>query len=53
MTTLGSLKRKLLRNPGVRAGCEALKLEERLAADLTRLRVKAARPASPGRSTAS
>lgn len=41
MTTLKDLKRKLLRNPEVRAEYEALKLEERLAADLTRLRVKA------------
>lgn len=41
MTTLKDLKRKLLRDPEVKAEYEALKLEERLAAELTRLRVKA------------
>lgn len=41
MTTLKELKRKLLRNPEVRAEYEALKLEERLAARLTQVRLSA------------
>jgi transcriptional regulator with XRE-family HTH domain len=41
MTTLKALKRKLLANPEVRAEYEALKLEERLAAELMRVRVSA------------
>jgi transcriptional regulator with XRE-family HTH domain len=41
MTTLKNLKRKLLANPDVRAEYEALKLEEQLAAELTRVRVSA------------
>lgn len=38
MTTLRDLKRKLLQNPAVRAEYEALKLEEKLAAELMRVR---------------
>ena len=38
MTKLKDLKRRLLADPGVRAEYEALKLEERLAAELTRIR---------------
>jgi ribosome-binding protein aMBF1 (putative translation factor) len=41
MTTLRALKRKLLADPEVRAEYEALKLEEKLAAELTRVRVSA------------
>lgn len=41
MTTLKELKRKLLRNPEVRAEYEALKLEEQLAARLTQVRLSA------------
>lgn len=41
MTSLKELKRKLLRNPEVKAEYEALKLEDRLAAKLTRIRVSA------------
>lgn len=41
MTTLKNLKRKLLANADVRAEYEALKLEEQLAAELTRIRVSA------------
>lgn len=38
MTKLKDLKRRLLADPKVRAEYEALKLEERLAAELTRIR---------------
>jgi len=41
MTTLKELKRRLLRNPEVRAEYEALKLEEQLAARLTQVRLSA------------
>ncbi len=41
MTTFKELKRKLLRNPEVRAEYEALKLEENLAARLTQIRLSA------------
>jgi transcriptional regulator with XRE-family HTH domain len=41
MTALKSLKRKLLANAEVRAEYDALKLEEQLAAELTRVRVSA------------
>ncbi|MBM3542615.1 MAG: helix-turn-helix transcriptional regulator [Alphaproteobacteria bacterium] len=41
MTKLKDLKRKLLANPAVRAEYEALKLEERLAAELVRVRAAA------------
>jgi len=41
MTSLKNLKRKLLANQEVRAEYEALKLEEQLAAELTRVRVSA------------
>ena len=41
MTSLKTLKRRLLKNPEVRAEYEALRIEEQLAAELTRIRVAA------------
>jgi transcriptional regulator with XRE-family HTH domain len=41
MTTLKQLKRRLLRNPGVKAEYEALKVEEKLAARLVQIRLMA------------
>lgn len=41
MTTLKQLKRRLLRNPDVKAEYAALRLEERLAAQLVQIRLSA------------